>query len=363
MKSSIKHMKCMAALLASALMMMAFSPFAAATINIDSGLVDLAFQKLYSLDDKTKSDAISLLRDYFRTEQGLDTLKQDLPGILKLVIGDDYEQKLQEEGISLSQIKSDIDELKNWSRDDRMALLDMIEKGDKDGVKDLLQKYEDAGTGGTSTGGSAAGSAASGETQSQQPAFPEVKANFADIQKHWAKPYIEAMAQKGILTGRAEGVFAPDEKVTRAEFVAMLVRLLKIEAPSDASSFSFPDVTEKDWFYAPVRAAYAAGLAKGKQSGFDPKGLITREEMVSFVVRAASMKNKSAFVDSTEIENLLLRFKDKEAVSTWARTDVAVALKLGLVSGIKADEFAPKGTATRAQAACIIYNLYSLIYE
>ncbi|MCR4431970.1 MAG: S-layer homology domain-containing protein [Tepidanaerobacteraceae bacterium] len=354
----VKHMS---VLLAFLIALMAFAPLAAAAINIDSGLVDLAFQKLSSLDDATKSDAMSLLQDYFRTEQGLDTLKQDLPGILKLVIGDDYEQKLQEEGISLSRIKSDIDELKNWSRDDRMALLDMMEKGDKDGVKDLLEQYASSGTGGAS--GAAGGGASTAVSGMGSAAFPEVEVKFSDIQKHWAKPYIEAMAKKGILTGRAEGVFAPDEKVTRAEFVAMLVRLLQLQAPSEGTFAVFPDVTEKDWFYAPVRAAYAAGLAKGKQSGFDPKGLITREEMVSFVVRAASMKNKSAFVDSAEIEYLLLRFKDKEAISAWARTDVAVALKLSLVSGMKADEFSPRGTATRAQAACIIYNLYNLIYE
>jgi hypothetical protein len=154
--------------------------------------------------------------------------------------------------------------------DDRMALLDMIEKGDKDGVKDLLQKYEDAGTGGTSIGGSTAGGCTVGQTQSQQPVFSEVKVNFAYIQQYWAKPYLQAMAEKGILTGKAEGVFAPEDKITRAEFINMLVRLLKIEAHADDTSFSFSDVTEKDWFYAPVRAAYLSGHTKGKQGGFDP---------------------------------------------------------------------------------------------
>lgn len=359
MNLRIKHLL---VLLMAVLILTTLSPVASAAIKVDEGLIDLAFQKLYSLDDSTKSDAIGLLRDYFSSKESMDTLKQDLPGILKLVVGDDYEEKLREEGISLSQIKSDIDDLKDWSRDDRMALLDAIENGDKDGVKELLEKYENAGTGVTAPGGSVTGGAA-GQTPSQQPAFPEIQVNFADIQQHWAKPYIQAMAQKGILTGKSEGVFAPEDKVTRAEFATMLVRLLQIEAPSSDAAFSFPDVTPKDWFYAPVRVAYLSGLVKGKQAGFDPNSPITREEMISLVTRAAAMKNKSSFVDSTEIDSILSRFKDSAKISTWARTELAIALKLGLASGIKADEFAPKGTATRAQAATVIYNLYKLLYE
>lgn len=90
----------------AALILITLSPMALAAIKVDEGLVDLAFQKLYSLDDSTKSEAIGLLKDYFSSQESLNTLKQDLHGILKLVIRDDYEKKLHEEGISLNQIKS-----------------------------------------------------------------------------------------------------------------------------------------------------------------------------------------------------------------------------------------------------------------
>jgi len=85
--------------------------------------------------------------------------------------------------------------------------------------------------------------------------------------------------------------------------------------------------------------------------------------MVVLITRAASIKNKSTFVDSLEMKSLLAPFKDKDLISDWAKTDVSVALKLGLVHGMSPDKFAPEGTATRAQATTVMYNLYEAIYE
>jgi len=348
------------ALLLSAMLLTVLSPLTFAAIDVDEGLIDLAFKKLDELDDKVKSQAIDLLKDYFKSEGSLEILKQDLPGMLRLFIGEDYEDKLREEGISLSQIKSDIDELKNWSRQDRMALLDAVKNGDKDEVMDLLEKNQNAGSG---NGGSPSGGTPSEEEPQPSPPTQEKQINFADIEQHWAKPYILAMAQKGILAGKAQGLFAPEDKVTRAEFATMLVRLLQIQAPAEDTSFSFPDVTEKDWFYEPVKAAYLAGLVKGKPHGFDSNSSITREEMIVLITRAASMKNKSTFVDSAEIEQILSRFKDSTRISDWARAEVAIAVKLGLASGVQVDMFDPKGLATRAQAAVVIYNLSNVLFE
>ena len=76
-----------------------------------------------------------------------------MPFFLKLVIGEDYESKLKEKDLSLGQLNSEIDKIKDWSYDDRMAVFDMVEDNDRDGVKDLLKKYEDdktsPGTGGS----------------------------------------------------------------------------------------------------------------------------------------------------------------------------------------------------------------------
>jgi hypothetical protein len=337
--------------------------FGVGAAKIDSGLIDMAFDKLEGLDERMKSDAIEMLREYFKNENSLDSLKEDVTGILKMVAGDDYEEKLKQKGLSISEIKSEIDNLKAWSPEDRMKLLDAIQQGDKDEVTDLLEKYgEIDGTAkdGTVEGGSSPG-AGTGVGALPGPGVPvQNSLVFKDIENHWARPYILFLAEKGIVKGKKEGVFAPGERITRAEFIAMLARLLAL-APGESVALPFVDVPEGAWYAGVVKAAYASGLARGRGDRFEPDSLITREEMVTLAIRAASMKNKSANVNSDEIEKLLSHFKDKDKISSWAKTEVAVALKLGLAKGVGQDLFAPRAGADRAQAAAVIYNLYKAV--
>ncbi|ADL07272.1 S-layer homology domain-containing protein [Thermosediminibacter oceani] len=328
-----------------------------AAIELDEGLIDLAFEKLKTLDPTVKSDAIDLLEIFFNSEQGLEDLKDSLPDILALVVGENYQDLLSKHGLSLGRLKSDIDDLKKWSKEDRLKLLDLIEKGDKEGVKALVEKYE-----GSDNSASGGGSLPEQPIQNQ-PVFPEISIKFNDIENHWARTYIEFIASKGIIKGKADGLFAPEDRVTRAEFTAMLVRLLKLEDEGTGKDLPFTDVKPDDWFYSIVKAAYNSGLARGIGNKFDPNSLITRQEMAVLVTRAASIMNKSAFVDSAEVEKILSAYKDRDRISDWAKTEIAVAVKLGLISGVSADILVPGDTATRAQAATVIYNLYRLIYE
>ncbi|TYP52422.1 S-layer homology domain-containing protein [Thermosediminibacter litoriperuensis] len=326
-------------------------------IELDEGLIDLAFEKLKNLDPADKSDAIYLLEIFFKSEQGLEDLKDSLPDVMALVLGENYQDLLSKYGLSLGRLKSDIDDLKKWSKEDRLKLLDLIEKSDKEGVKALIKKYE---------GGDDAAPGGGGiprEPVQNQPVFPEISIKFSDVENHWARTYIEYIASKGIIKGKAQGMFAPEDRVTRAEFTAMLVRLLKLEDKETVQNLPFTDVLPDDWFYSTVRAAYNSGLARGTGDEFNPNSLITRQEMAVLVTRAASIVNKSAFVDSVEVEKILSAYKDRDRISEWAKTEIAVAVKLGLIRGVGTDILAPGETATRAQAATVIYNLYRLIYE
>lgn len=328
-------------------------------IELDEGLIDIAFEELNELNPTDKRDAIDLLKVFFEDEEGLDNLKELLPDLLEAFgekTGKDYESLLSEYGLSMSQIKSDIDELKNWSRADRMKLLDLIAEGDKEGVKALIEKYEENS------------SEQTGNPEEQpiqeQPTLPQITVKFTDIENHWAKPYIEFIASKGIVKGKAEGLFAPEDKVTRAEFTAMLVRLLQLEEKKYASEeMPFSDVSSNDWYYPIIKTAYNAGLAKGAGDKFYPNHLILRQQMAVLITRAASFMNRSTFVESKEIDETLSAYKDRDRVSDWAKTEVAVAIKLGLIRGMGGGMLAPQDTATRAQAVTVIYNLYKLIYE
>ncbi len=100
---------------------------------------------------------------------------------------------------------------------------------------------------------------------------------FSDIADHWAKDAILFVTEKGIFFGKADGSFAPDELMTRG----MLVTVLGKYCYGDTSlTYDFADV-DQNQYYAPY-VAWAAhkGIVKGKtDTTFAPDDPITKEQL------------------------------------------------------------------------------------
>ncbi len=71
-------------------------------------------------------------------------------------------------------------------------------------------------------------------------------AAYSDIQSHWAADAIEAVSRAGIFSGYPEGVFKPENKLNRAEAVAVLNRLFERPAIAGQAS-NWPDVPQSHW--------------------------------------------------------------------------------------------------------------------
>jgi hypothetical protein len=52
---------------------------------------------------------------------------------------------------------------------------------------------------------------------------PDPKA-LSDIKGHWAEPFIQGLFDKGLISGFNDGTFKPDDKMTRAQYAALLVK-------------------------------------------------------------------------------------------------------------------------------------------
>jgi len=72
--------------------------------------------------------------------------------------------------------------------------------------------------------------------------------NFNDINGHWAYDNIMALAQKGIIIGYEDGLFKPENNVTRAETVAMIARLFN-RTNEFRPNITFSDVPQTHWAY------------------------------------------------------------------------------------------------------------------
>nr|AAB00841.1 pullulanase [Thermoanaerobacterium thermosulfurigenes] len=184
---------------------------------------------------------------------------------------------------------------------------------------------------------------------SQYAAF-EYDKTFNDIKDNWAKDVIEVLASRHIVEGMTDTQYEPNKTVTRAEFTAMILRLLNIKEETYSGEFS--DVKSGDWYANAIEAAYKAGIIEGDGKNARPNDSITREEMTAIAMRAYEM------LTQYKEENIgATTFSDDKSISDWARNVVANAAKLGIVNGEPNNVFAPKGNATRAEAAAIIYGL------
>ncbi len=92
--------------------------------------------------------------------------------------------------------------------------------------------------------------------------FTDVPAN------HWGIDYIVAANENGLVSGRGDGTFDPDAKITREEFTTMLVKAVGIDADEYADAeLVFPDVPADSWAAKHIAAAYENGLVAGCDDG------------------------------------------------------------------------------------------------
>lgn len=175
--------------------------------------------------------------------------------------------------------------------------------------------------------------------------------DFKDISGHWAEKEIIELAKQGIVKGKTEELFMPEETVTRAEFAAMIRRALELEPK--AYQNKIPDILKDTWYADEIQAMIDAGIMSGDADGkFRPDDTMTRQEMAKVIVSAYSFKT-----GITDITGEELAFDDNSQIAAWAEEFVSKAAALGLITGMENNTFAPNNNMTRAQAAMVIFRL------
>jgi len=178
------------------------------------------------------------------------------------------------------------------------------------------------------------------------------KGQFKDVKEnHWAYPYVQKMAERGIISGYDDGLFHPNDSVSREQFSKMMVLTLGLDLINPKSPF-FEDVKKNDWSYKYVETArrYLTGFHTDEGEFFRPKLDAVREDMAVAIVLGLGLSIEN--VD----ESVLDDFKDKDEISNNLLPYVAKAVKEGIMIGDK-DEFNPQKTLTRAEAATLLARL------
>ena len=187
------------------------------------------------------------------------------------------------------------------------------------------------------------------------PFIPEsdtAKPNFADLsERHWASDYINALVQKGWLSGFRDGTFRPDDPITRAQFAVLLVGAF--DPPPKRPAVSFRDVPNSFWGADVIQQAYRAEFISGfPDLTFDPNFPLTKLQALLALVSGLTLEAASP----PRLESLKV-YDDRTDIPRYAREAIATATQLALVFNHPiVTELRPNRTATRAEASAMVYQ-------
>ncbi|MGJ3248289.1 MAG: S-layer homology domain-containing protein [Elainellaceae cyanobacterium] len=186
--------------------------------------------------------------------------------------------------------------------------------------------------------------------QNAQVSFPDVPTDY------WAARYIRELAALDILAGYPDGLYRPNEAVTRAEFAAIIRRAFNISDIRDA--IDFVDVDNAYWASSSIDEAYERGFlnaVSGRE--FRPLASLLRGDVLLAIANGFDFSADEATLS-------VLSDYDVSVSSAEVRLLLAALTQEGIVVNYPdVREFELDRVASRAEVAVMVYQtLYSLGY-
>lgn len=173
----------------------------------------------------------------------------------------------------------------------------------------------------------------------------EISTATLTVHLHWASAYMDHLKDNGIIQGYSGGDLAPDQQVTRAELLKMVMEAMDVNKYDHSYTGYFTDVARTDWHVAYVELAYEQGIASGYSDGlFRPNDPINRAEAMKIILNGFGV-DLEGYSSGT--------FPDVGS-SDWYSIYVGTAYEYGLVNGYEDGKFYPGNRLTRGEASKII---------
>lgn len=219
---------------------------------------------------------------------------------------------------------------------------------------EYLKNKSGSGGGGSSSGGSGGGgylyvpSVIDADDINQitggNSGFPDVASS------HWASGYIQFVKDNKIMQGDENGLFKPDDSITREEWVKTILTAFVIDTKDAKCDFS--DVDEERWSYPYIAKAFEMMIINGvSDTEFAPAESISRQDAAVIFYRGAKAAREDGF---SEIE--MSSFTDAEDIADYAIEPINLLYKLKVLNGYEDGSFRPNAPITRAEAAKMIYT-------
>lgn len=172
---------------------------------------------------------------------------------------------------------------------------------------------------------------------------PATAVSFVDIQRHWARPFIEALAQEDLINGFSDRTFRPDQPVTRAQFTAMVQQAF--DENNVQLSREFDQAAADYW----TSRDFGTNRASNRQLRLSDS--LSRGQVLAALAEGLGLSPRGS------VDNILSFYRDASRIPSYARQAVAAATEGGIVVNYPDVTYLdPAKTATRADVAAFIYQ-------
>ncbi|WP_017318461.1 DUF1565 domain-containing protein [Mastigocladopsis repens] len=175
-----------------------------------------------------------------------------------------------------------------------------------------------------------------------------VSTSFSDMAGHWAAAFVEALYQRNLMNGFADGTFQPEASITRAEYAALVAACFK--PISKRAVPVFTDVPKDFWAYSAIQIAAQGGFVGGfSDRTFRSEQNVLRLQVIVSLVNGLALKAAN--------NNPLLGYSDRNTIPNHARTAVATATQNKIVVNYPDPKLLqPNREATRGEVAAMVYQ-------
>ena len=118
-------------------------------------------------------------------------------------------------------------------------------------------------------------------------------AAYTDIKDTEYEQAVTVLTALNVLYGYPDGTFKPNNSITRAEFAAISVRLagLNLDAENSKGQTIFPDVSAEHWASGYINIAAKNGIIKGHDDGtFAPDDRVTHAQALTMIIRVTGLE-------------------------------------------------------------------------
>lgn len=178
---------------------------------------------------------------------------------------------------------------------------------------------------------------------------------YADVTPdHWGVCYIKAIHDAQLTGGCGQGNYCPAGMVTREQMAAFLIRAIEDEpAENDCGGGSpFLDVDAVAWSCPYIKRLSERDITGGCGNGnYCPKAFVTREQMAAFIIRALEGDPPEGYCQG------LAPFNDVSPHS-WSCGHILRLVEEGITQGCGNGNYCPRNLVTREEMAAFLARAF-----